>query len=107
MPYPIVIIGSGLALLLTILFIWWLTLRVAPGGQKLTMKQVNRRALGTLIAILVGLPIIWAISVAVIAGLATLPPFGHLLLWGSIAVLAILLGAFAIIRKAILRGVAQ
>ena len=100
----ILLIGSGVAALVLPSFVYIVIRKAGHSKKKRTVKQANKAAASLLAAFLFGIPLLWAASVAVVGGFSYLPPQGHLLLWGTIGVLGLLIGAFALIRNFILKA---
>ena len=104
MDSSIITIGSGIAALVSPVFVYMLFLVIFKQGKKRTNKQVNAAAALLLTGVLLGVPAVWAVSVLIVSAFSYLPPTGHLYLWGSIGILAILIGSFAGIRQLIIRN---
>lgn len=96
------IIGSVIALV-SLPSIYYYFFKTVPRKFQLnTNSQVNGLAVVLLLGAILILPIVWFASVFIVSGLSYLTPMQHLLLWGTVVLSAILVGALALIRKNIL-----
>lgn len=104
MNSTVILAGSAISLLLIPILIDFSFHKLFKQGKKRTNNQVNKVSAFLLTGIILGIPAVWAISVLIVSGFSYLSPVGHLYLWGSIGVLAILVGSFAGIRQLVIKS---
>lgn len=104
MNSTVILAGSAISLLLIPILIDFSFHKLFKQGKKRTNSQVNKVSAFLLTGIILGIPAVWAISVLIVSGFSYLSPVGHLYLWGSIGVLAILVGSFAGIRQLVIKS---
>lgn len=102
MNSTIILIGSGLAAFALPTLVYFFFGSMFKRGKKRTNAQVNKTSALLLAGVLLGIPLVWVVCVLVVGGFSYLPPMGHVLLWGSIGVLAVLVTAFAGVRKLVI-----
>lgn len=100
MDLNIIYIGTTLAALLLPSFV--VSFFKLAKKKKTTNKQVNTTAALITVGLLFGIPALWLASCITVAGFSYISPLGHLYIWGSIIVLAVLIGVFAIIRRVVI-----